>query len=161
MRYVVRSLKYFALLCVLYLILLWYKSLDAAYDGIPFMDILKAQLFSQYGAMLVAAFVGLSALYPRFGFMRRRIENCDMEREMIRINNAMQLYGFEFVGQEDGCAIYRAQGIIKRLTLMFEDEIRVYQSDNGIEIVGIRRAVARIAYQLEAYLASRRFEDNE
>ena len=55
--------------------------------------------------------------------------------------------------------IYRAKGVVKRLTYMYEDRIEVRSVDGGVEIRGIRRAVARIAYQLSAYIENSRFED--
>ena len=97
MRYVVRSLKYFLLICVLYLGFVWYESLDVAVEGVTYLDILKAQLYSQHGVMLISAFVFLAGLYPLFGYMKRMVDNCDMVEDAVRIHNAMQCFGFEIV----------------------------------------------------------------
>ena len=44
---------------------------------------------------------------------------------------------------------------------MFEDRIEVRIVDGDIEMQGLRRSVARIAYQLQTYLHNSRFEDND
>ena len=52
----------------------------------------------------------------------------------------------------DGKMVYRAQGIIRRITLLFDDEILVHQVEGGVEIEGLRRTAVRIIYQLNAYI---------
>ena len=42
---------------------------------------------------------------------------------------------------------------MKRLSLLFEDELRVSQYGQWIEIEGIRRAAVKTAWRLEGYLA--------
>jgi hypothetical protein len=44
---------------------------------------------------------------------------------------------------------------------MYEDRVEVRVVDGGVEIDGIRRAVARIAFQLSAYIDNSRFEDKK
>jgi hypothetical protein len=73
----------------------------------------------------------------------------------------MRVYGFMFVGMEGETLVYRANGVIKRLSFMYEDRVEVRVVDGGVEIDGIRRAVARIAFQLSAYIDNSRFEDKE
>ena len=41
---------------------------------------------------------------------------------------------------------------------VFEDRIEVHSIDGGIEIKGLRRSVARVAYLLQTYLHNSRFE---
>ena len=54
--------------------------------------------------------------------------------------------------------IYGADTLLRRLTLMFEDRIVLHITNEGIEMQGLRRSVARVAYQLEVYLHNSRFE---
>ena len=79
--------------------------------------------------------------------------------DRVRIDNAMRLYGFEYVGTEGDTLIYRAKGVLKRATFLFEDRLEVRNVEDGIEIVGIRRAVARVVYQLQAYIDNSRYEE--
>lgn len=158
MKHFVRSLKYLLLLCVLYVGLVWMLSLaDPAAGDVATQ--LNAQLASSRGVWMVVAFVALAAFYPMFGFMRSRVEGFEKERDGIRLDNAMNLYGYRLIEHKDGVRIYRASSFLRRLTLMFEDRIEVREVEGGIELVGIRRMVSRIAYQLGAYLRNSRFEN--
>lgn len=152
MKYIVRSLKYLLLISVLYVALLWVSSIYT-YNGIvDVVTLLKAQLGSERGVWLVATFIGLALLYPRFGYVRRIVEDVDIEGDRIRIDNAMKLYGFKFAGVREGRLVYRAEGIIRRITLLFEDEVLVREVEGGVEIEGLRRSAVRIIYQLRAYI---------
>ena len=152
MKYAVRSLKYLFLICVLYVALLWASSIYTYNGMVDVMTLLRAQLGSDRGLLLIVAFVVLAIFYPRFGYIRRTISGADIEGDRIRIDNAMKLYGFKFVEVREGALVYRAEGIIRRITLLFEDEILVRKVEDGIEVEGIRRSAVRIIYQLNAYI---------
>lgn len=93
--------------------------------------------------------------------MLSRVDNCNIKEDSLRINNAMMLFGFKLIEERDGKLVYRASSPLKRLMLMFEDEIIVRSSANGVELIGLRRSVARVAYQLKAYINNKRFEGEE
>lgn len=152
MKYIVRSLKYLLLISVLYVALLWVSSIYTYNGMVDVVTLLKAQLGSERGVWLVATFIGLALLYPRFGYVRRIVEDVDIEGDRIRIDNAMKLYGFKFAGVREGRLVYRAEGIIRRITLLFEDEILVREVEGGVEIEGLRRSAVRIIYQLRVYI---------
>lgn len=158
MKYIVRSLKYLLFICVLYLALLWLSSISTYGGTIDVMTMLKAQLSSDRGLWLVVAFVGLALCYPKFGYVRRVVEGADIEADRLRIDNAMQLYGFKFAEVRDGVLVYRAEGVVRRIILLFEDEIVVRRHEGGIEVEGKRREVVRIIFQLSAYIDNKRFE---
>lgn len=152
MKNAIRSLKYLLLICVLYVALTWVSSVYT-YDGmVDVWTLIRAQLGSQRGWMLIAASLLLALLYPRFGYIRRVVAGANIEDDRLRIDNAMKIYGFKFVEVRDGALVYRAEGIIHRLTLLFEDEILVCQVDGGVEVEGLRRAAVRILLQLKAYI---------
>lgn len=152
MKNAIRSLKYLLLICVLYVALTWVSSVYT-YDGmVDVWTLIRAQLGSQRGWMLIAASLLLALFYPRFGYIRRVVAGANIEDDRLRIDNAMKIYGFKFVEVRDGALVYRAEGIIHRLTLLFEDEILVCQVDGGVEIEGLRRAAVRILLQLKAYI---------
>lgn len=152
MKNAIRSLKYLLLICVLYVALTWVSSVYT-YDGmVDVWTLIRAQLGSQRGWMLIAASLLLALLYPRFGYIRRVVAGANIEDDRLRIDNAMKIYGFKFVEVRDGALVYRAEGIIHRLTLLFEDEILVCQVDGGVEVEGLRRATVRVLLQLKAYI---------
>ena len=53
---------------------------------------------------------------------------------------------------EDGVMTFRADGLLLKLTLLGEDEIKVSQYGQWILIDGIRRGVARAGYKLDSYI---------
>lgn len=159
MRYLIRAIKYLLLLSALYVALVWAMYLLGAEPQIdPWLQI-EAHLRADIGKKMVVMFVILAALYPRFGFMRKRIEGYTPERDKERLQNAMALFGYKLAESHDGVDVYRAEGVFKRLTLLWEDRIEVRIEDGALEMKGIRRMVARIAYQLETYIRNSRFED--
>ena len=97
------------------------------------------------------AIVVLAATYPKFGFVVRRVEG-DVVKHRAQIENAFRTEGFRLVGEQNGVLHFRGDGVLKRLTLLFEDDVVVYQEGDTIVIDGIRRGVARIAYRLDGYL---------
>lgn len=152
MKYAVRSLKYLLLICVLYVALLWASSIYTYNGMVDVATLLRAQFGTQRGVWLVVAFVALALFYPRFGYIRRVVQGADLEADRIRIDNAMKIYGFKFVEVRDGALVYRAEGVINRLVLLFEDEILVRKVEGGVEVEGIRRRAVRILLQLNAYI---------
>ena len=159
MKYAIRSLKYLLLLCVLYVALVWLMAISEGVTGVDLGARLLAKIQTDKGPWLVVVFLLLALLYPRFGFMRSTIGNCNIKEDGLRINNAMTLFGFKLKSEGNGELVYRASSPIKRAMLMFEDEIIVRNCADGVEIVGLRRSVARVAYQLKAYINNKRFED--
>lgn len=158
MKYAVRSLKYLLFICVLYVALMWLSSISTYGGAIDTMTLLKAQLSSDRGTSLIVAFVALALFYPKFGYVRRVIAGADIETDRVRIDNAMQLYGFKFEEVRDDALVYRADGVVRRVILLFEDEILVRRVEGGIEVEGKRRQAVRIIFQLSAYIDNKRFE---
>lgn len=157
MRYFVRALKYFALLCVLYIAIVWLMYWSGSVPEHPW-QMMRIVLQTQRGMLMIAAFVVLAATYPMFGFMRKRIEGSTAGNR-DQIINAFRMQGFRLTDERDGEMTFRGDGVFKRLTLLFEDRIVVRDSDAGLEIEGIRRAVARIAYRLEGYIFNSKFDE--
>lgn len=158
MKYIIRSLKYLLVLCVLYVALMWLSSVSTYGGAVDTMTLLRAQLSSERGVWLVVAFVALALFYPKFGYVRREVAGADIEADRVRIDNAMQLYGFKFAEVCDGALVYRAEGVVRRLILLFEDEIVVRRTEGGVEVEGKRREAVRIIFQLSAYIDNKRFE---
>lgn len=154
MRCLIRAIKYFVAFCVLYVAVLW-LSLRMSGMDVSVWDSVMVTLQTTRGRLLVAAVVLLSAAYPRFGFVTRRVEAL-MEQDGERITEAFRASGFRLVEWADDRMLFRADNIVRRLTLLGEDRIEVRQYGQWIEITGIRRAVARVTYRLEMYLDNSR-----
>ena len=150
MKYLIRSLKYFVALCVLCVVLMALMILTGS-SNLTAEETIYLMFHSDRFVLLGVAMVVLAAAYPRFGFITRRVEG-DVEQHRIQINNALHTAGFRLVKEEDGVLFFRGDGLLKRLSLLFEDEISVRQYGQWIEIEGIRRGVAKAWYLLDSYI---------
>ena len=124
-KYIVRSLKYFFALCVLCIALMGLMLMTGT-SALSLDDTLYVMLHTDRYLMLFAAIVALAAVYPRFGFVVRRVE--------------------------DGVMTFRADNFGQKLMLLGEDEIKVSQYGQWIVLDGIRRGVARVQYRLDSYI---------
>lgn len=150
MKYLIRSLKYFVALCVLCVIMMGLMLLTGT-SQLTAEETIYLMFHSDRFVLLGVAMVVLAAAYPRFGFITRRVEG-DVEQHRTQINNALHTAGFRLVKEEDGVLYFRGDGVLKRLSLLFEDEISVRQYGQWIEIEGIRRGVAKAWYLLDSYI---------
>lgn len=155
-RYLIRSVKYLVALCVIYvaaMALLYYtKTMGEPLDD-TFFGTLRLQLWGTYrGRVMVGVILLLALCYPRFGFLKRRVE-ATFEQHAIQIENAFLASGFEPVQKSEKEWLFRASGFVQRLMMLFEDEITVRSTEQGIEVEGNRRGVARIVYRLSGYMA--------
>lgn len=150
MKYLIRSLKYFVALCVLCVVLMALMILTGS-SNLTAEETIYLMFHSDRFVLLGVAMVVLAAAYPRFGFITRRVEG-DVEQHRTQINNALHTAGFRLVKEEDGVLYFRGDGVLKRLSLLFEDEISVRQYGQWIEIEGIRRGVAKAWYLLDSYI---------
>lgn len=150
MKYLIRSLKYFVALCVLCVVLMALMILTGS-SNLTAEETIYLMFHSDRFVLLGVAMVVLAAAYPRFGFITRRVEG-DVEQHRTQINNALHTAGFRLVKEEDGVLYFRGDGLLKRLSLLFEDEISVRQYGQWIEIEGIRRGVAKAWYLLDSYI---------
>ena len=137
-KYIVRSLKYFFALCVLCIALMGLMLMTGT-SALSLDDTLYVLLHTDRYLMLFAAIVALAAVYPRFGFVVRRVEG-DIEENREQILNAFRSAGFSLRSDEDG------------VMLLGEDEIKVSQYGQWIVLDGIRRGVARVQYRLDSYI---------
>lgn len=154
MKYLIRSVKYFVALCVICMGVVALMLLTGT-SALSAEETLYVMFHTTRYARLLAAIVVLAALYPRFGFIRRRTEG-DMEEDREQLLTAFRAAGFELRGEEEGVLVFRAATLPHRLMLLFEDEIRVSQYGQWIELEGIRRGVARVEYRLDSYLRMKR-----
>lgn len=154
MKYFVKSAKYFIAFCVLYVGLVWLGTLTSSSEA-SVWEAIAATMQTTRGQLLAVAVVVLSALYPRFGYITRRVE-CDLVQDRDQIATAFGMAGFEEVERNEGEVVYRASGLFGRLFMLYEDRITVRQCGQWVEISGIRRSAARIAYRLESYMSNKR-----
>ena len=147
MKYVIRAVKYFLAFCVLYVGVVYLSIMTSKGMDLSVWQYIVAAFATTKGKMLGAAVVVLSALYPRMGFMTRRVE-CDMVEERDYLLQMFAVAGFSLKEESEGRMVFRADNILSRLVMLFEDEITVEQYGQWIDITGIRRGVAKVVYRM-------------
>lgn len=152
-KYLIRSAKYFVALCVLLVAIM---ALNRAMGStLTIRETFYVMFHTTRGLLLPVVVVMLALCYPRFGFIVRRVEG-DTELDREQIVNAFRSAGFSLRREEEGTLFFRADGFVQKLLLLWEDEIRVSQYGQWIELDGIRRGVARVQYRLDSYLQMKR-----
>ncbi len=146
MKYLIRAAKYFAAFCVLYLGVVWLSISTTKGMDVSVWDYVVATFATTKGQLLGLAVIVLSAAYPRFGFITRRVE-CDIEDERDYLMQVFAAAGFSLKQQSEGRMVFRADNFLDRLVMLFEDEIVVEQYGQWVDISGIRRGVAKVVYR--------------
>lgn len=152
-RYLLRSLKYFVTLCVLFVALVWLK---LKYEQLPITmgEMLQLYFSAWNGWFMAIVIVAMSATYPLFGFVKRSVvATIAADREQIEA--AMATTGLVLAGATADKLTFRATGL-QRITLLFEDEVVVEQIGDEVVISGHRRTVVRAVIRLEGYLVNKR-----
>ena len=147
MRYLIRAVKYFFAFCVLYVGVVWLSILTQKGMDISVWDSISATMATERGRMLALAVVALSAAYPFFGFVKRSVK-WNMATDADRLVEIFAAAGFALKEQSEGKMIFKANNILDRLVMLFEDEIVVEQQGEQITLSGIRRGVAKVIYRL-------------
>jgi hypothetical protein len=57
--------------------------------------------------------------------------------------------GFTLKEESEGRMVFKADNILSRLVMLFEDEITVEQYGQWVDITGIRRGVAKVVYRMK------------
>ena len=147
MRYLIRAVKYFFAFCVLYVGVVWLSILTQKGMDVSVWDSISATMATERGRMLALAVVALSAAYPFFGFVKRSVK-WNMATDADRLVEIFAAAGFALKEQGEGKMIFKANNILDRLVMLFEDEIVVEQQGEQITLDGIRRGVAKVIYRL-------------
>ncbi|MBR7097604.1 MAG: hypothetical protein IKC78_07475, partial [Alistipes sp.] len=103
-RYILCAVKYLLAFIVLYLGLLWLSQRVSGID-VALIDSVVATLQTRKGQLLVVAVVVLAAMYPKWGFITRRVE-CDMEEDREQILAAFRASGFELFSEQEDKLIF-------------------------------------------------------
>ena len=151
-RYFIRSVKYLVALVVLYVGLMAVMHYSQ-HSPITFAERWQLMFQQWNGWGMVVASILLAVTYPFFGYTKRSFGgNIVADREQLSI--AATLAGLELVSASDTELRYRARGL-RRVTMLFEDEVIVRQSGNQIEVEGLRRVAVRMAFDAERYIINK------
>lgn len=159
MRYLIRSMKFLVALFVIYLAAVWIM-IEAGASILTMRETLQVLVHTPRGIVLIVAIVVWAAVYPRIGFVSRRVEG-DMTEDRERIIAAFISAGYVLRSEDGEQMRFRAAGLFHKLRLLFEDEITVSQYGQWIVLDGIRRSVADVQMRLRTGLNNRSDEDKD
>ena len=158
-KYLIRSAKYLVAFAVLYVGLLWVMHQFSTQFAPPYEITFKDRWMMMFqddwrGWSMIVGTILLAATYPFFGYTKRTISaNIVIDREQL--NRAADFTGLVLVADNGTELIYHAKGL-RRLVMLFEDEVRVRQNGEEIEISGLRRVAVRMAFDAERYITNKR-----
>ena len=124
------------------------------HSSIPFAQRWQLMFECWRGWGMVVVSILLAATYPFFGYTKRSFEG-DIESDIEQIDTAARVVVLELVERNDKELVYRAKGL-RRLTMLYEDDVRVRQNGTQIEIEGLRRVAVRMAFDAERYITNKR-----
>lgn len=142
MKYLIRSLKYFAeLVIVLTVFILVLMLLKVVEPDINTMFVNGARsLWTIAGLLAVFA-----AIYPRFGYTSRRIYLTGSFDEILpEVKEKMTERGYVLEKTDGENLVFRLTSVVARITRMAEDRITFTREMNGFTIEGPSKDVIRI-----------------
>lgn len=152
MKYFIRSVKYFIYFSLLCTLIVYALVLTGMASG----DINEIFEGGYDAIWKIAVFFALvAAVYPKFGFITRKIETDRSWEEVI--NTATEyLKAARYVPEHESEDIitFRFSSMAGRLTKMFEDRITITRTDSGFKMEGLRKDVFRMASTIEYRLSS-------
>lgn len=151
-RYIVRSIKYFVALCVLYVAMMALMHYSE-HSVVTFAQRWELLFSSWRGWGMVVATIVLAATYPYFGFAKRSFEG-NILADRNELDMAAEVSGLVLVSATDHELHFRARGI-RRVVKLFEDEVVVRQNGNKIEVDGLRSLSVRLAFDAERYIVNK------
>lgn len=153
-KYIIRSVKYLFALCVLYVALMAFMHNYNNPFGLTIEQRIQLMFDTWRGCGMVVATFVLAATYPFFGYVKRTFEgNIVTDREQL--NRAADFVGLVLVKESADELVYHAKGL-RRVVMLFEDEVRVRQNGTQIEVEGLRRVAVRMAFDAERYITNKR-----
>ena len=144
-KYLIRSVKYFIAFCVVYVA---FMALAHYTDHLPVT-------FAERWQLMFATWRGWGMVVGiiLFGFAKRSIE-ADIVADREQLDMAAEVVGLRLISASEGELVYRADGL-RRLMRLFEDEVRVRQNGNQVEVEGLRSYSVRMADDAERYITNK------
>ena len=156
MKYLIRSVKYFFYFAFLTTAIILALILIGAVEG-DINNIFEDGVNSIW--KIAAFFVLVAAIYPKFGFVRRKLSTtADWETVKSATKAYFQEKPFKLESETVDSMAFRRRDIIGRLTKMGEDRILLSRTDDGFILEGLRKDVYLYATGLEYSLPK---EDEE
>ena len=144
-RYLIRAVKYFLFLIVLFVIL--FAVLLAT--GYSSWDTFLRVWTSDRAWLMIAVFVGLPLAYPLFGYVSREVRG-NLADNYETIERVAHMNGYLIKERTPERVVCGVSGL-RRLALLFEDRIEITADGNYFRIQGPRKEVVRFVYRFETF----------
>ena len=151
-KYLLRSVKYFVALCVLYVALMALMHYSE-HAPITFAQRWQLLFATWRGWGMVVATILLAVTYPFFGFAKRHFEG-DIAADREEFTMAAEVSGLELVSATEEELRYRTRGL-RRLVKLYEDEVVVRQNGTQVEVDGLRSLSVRFAFDAERFITNK------
>jgi hypothetical protein len=150
MKHLIRSIKYFFYFAFLTTLIICALVLTGLADGD--IDTMFRGGSSAIWKMAVF-FVAIAAVYPKVGFITRRIcTDRSWSETRNEVIGFMKERRYDLESEEDGTVTFRQRGTADRLRRMYEDRVTITVKDDGLEMEGLRKDVFRLSANLEYHL---------
>ena len=146
MKYLVRSIKYFFYFAIITSLVLYAlivlgmadSNVEKNFEG-GYSDFWKMGVF----------FAAVAAVYPKLGFMNRKLYIAPAQDIMGEAVIFLQDRGYELENHTEGMMTFRLRSPLSRLVKMCEDRITITRTLDGYYMEGLRKDVLRLASGLE------------
>lgn len=150
-HYIRRAAGYFIKLIVLVAVLYLLMFVTGS-TRVSAAAMLHEMFSTSRGIMLLGALAVLSALYPRFGYVKRVVK-ADFRTNREEILNALRKNGYILVSEQSGRQmVFRADSFFKKLVMSFDDAVTVTDSGDTITVEGPRKAVVPVQFRIDTYV---------
>lgn len=151
-QYIRRAVGYFIKLIVLVAVLYLLMFVTGS-TRVSAAAMLHEMFSTSRGVMLIAVLALLSAIYPRFGYVKRTVK-ADFNTNRDEILNAMHKSGYILVSELSGRQmVFRADSMLKKLVMSFDDTITVTAADDAsVTVEGPRKTVVPVQFRIDTYV---------
>ncbi len=147
MKYLIRSIKYFFyfifLMTVIILALLFIGAVEGGISDIfedGYNSLWKIALF----------FALISAIYPKFAFISRKLEVCgDCRRVRDEVVSYFKERGIDLESESEDKLTFRRRALAGRIARLCEDRITLIWTDEEYIIEGMRKDIVLFSTALE------------
>lgn len=140
---IIRSLKFLGYLVVMFAIVYGVMLAVGVAEVRPeqFFDF----LYTSRGQFMIAALLGLAALYPFYGVVTKKMRRVGSSEIVL----AMEACGFQLKRKEDKKMVFIPVKVVDRVRLRFDDRIEIDNTSQEVTLIkGARRTVYTVLYKL-------------
>lgn len=153
MKYLLRAVKYFLSLAVLFCLII------AALVAVKMVDADLSTMFRNGTDSLVQiAVIGavFALIYPRFGYCERTVAVFgSIAENLADISEIMKVRGYVLESKDDTKAVFHKSFLLTRIMRLGEDKITITSDVRGLSVEGATKDVVRIITAIET-----RFNEN-